>query len=78
VVAGVVSLVHIVLRMIEMRYVDHEYEPLRVTVRGAALTYICVLVGWFLVDLAHPLIRDAQSGGGRTGGAEIFLGEPNF
>ncbi len=90
IVAAVVSILFVIVKFIEMRFIDKEERPLKVFVRDALVVYFSVVGGCFLMDQLKQMtaaggtgsvVGDVLGGGGTSGtnGAPpVFLDNPNF
>ncbi len=74
-VAGVVSVVFLLAKFIEMRFIDKESKPLKLLVRDTLLVYFSVVTGGFIIDQIKPVI---QEGGTIPQNPAVFTGDPNF
>jgi len=57
-VAGVISVIFLIAKFIEMRFIDKEPKPLKYLVRDTLLVYISVITGKFIVYQLNPIINE--------------------
>jgi hypothetical protein len=76
VIAGIISFVFLIIKFIEMRFIDKESKPLKLLIRDALLVYFSVVVGLFVIDQLKPVIQD----GGESGvvNPAVFTDNPGF
>lgn len=67
-----ISLIYLIFRFIEMRFVLKETIPLKTLFRDTLLVYLSVLLGDFILNQISPLNELAASG------PEIFTNDPAF
>ena len=73
-IAAVISIVYILAKFIEMRFVEKENKPLKLLIRDALVVYFSVIFGHFILDQIQPTIN-------AVGGAKptpIFTDNPGF
>jgi len=82
--ATVISLMFLLVKFIEMRFVDKESKPLKLLVRDALFVFFSVIAGNFVIEQLEPMIHDIGAVGG-AGGLDniftnpvVFTGNPEF
>jgi hypothetical protein len=71
-VAGVaISIVYLLFRFIEMRFILKEKKPLKFLVRDTLMVYLSVVIGNFILSQFSNSIVEATS-------PEVFTDVPNF
>jgi hypothetical protein len=60
-VAGVISVIFLIAKFLEMRFIDKEPKPLKYLVRDTLLVYISVVTGKFIVDQLNPIIHETTT-----------------
>ena len=50
IIAAVISIVFLVSKFIEMRFVDNESKPLKLLIRDTLLVYFSVISGYFIME----------------------------
>jgi hypothetical protein len=76
-IACIISLVFLVFKFIEMRFVDKESKPLKHLIRDTLLVYTSVVLGSFVLDQLRPMSSEVEgvSGGGQPA---VFVDNPSF
>lgn len=70
VIAGVVSVVFLIAKFIEMRFVDKENKPLKLLIRDTILVYFSVFFGNFVLEQLKPIQKGATP--------LVFTDSPDF
>ena len=73
-IATVISITFLVVKFLEMRYVDKESKPLKLLIKDALLVYFSVLISNFVVDQLKPVV----SGGTGVTLTPVFTDNPSF
>lgn len=73
-IAAIISIVYILAKFIEMRFVEKENKPLKLLVRDALLVYFSVVFGYFVIDQIQPVMNNV---GGATP-TPVFTDNPGF
>ena len=74
IIAAIVSVIFVIAKFIEMRFIDKESKPLKLLIRDALLVYISVIIGYFILGQLKPMIQD----GGTIVAPQVFTGNPEF
>lgn len=72
VIAGVISVVFLIVKFIEMRFIEKESKPFKFLIRDALLVYFSVIIANFLLDQINPV----TSGGKKL--TPVFTDNPGF
>ena len=75
VIAGIISIIFVIIKFIEMRFVEKEAKPLKLLIRDALLVYFSVISGYFILEQLKPII---QNGGENSTITPVFTGNPEF
>ena len=76
IIAAIISIIFLILKFIEMRFIEKEIKPLKVLIRDALLVYFSVISGYFILEQLRPVI---QNGGNlTTNTTPIFVDNPEF
>ena len=59
-VAGIISIIFLIAKFLEMRFIDKEPKPLKFLIRDTLLVYLSVVTGKFVIDQLKPIINDAE------------------
>jgi hypothetical protein len=73
IIAGIISIIFLISKFIEMRFIEKENKPLKLLIRDALLVYFSVVCGYFILEQINPMI---QSGGVNT--TPVFTDNPEF
>lgn len=75
VIAAVISVIFLISKFIEMRFVDKETKPLKLLIRDSLLVYFSVVFGDFVIGQINPMIK----GGSNTSTVTpVFTDNPGF
>ena len=56
--AGIISVIFLMAKFFEMRYIDKEPKPLKYLVRDTLLVYISIIIGNFITIQLNPIINE--------------------
>jgi len=59
-VAGIISVIFLIAKFLEMQYIDKEPKAIKFLIRDALLVYVSVIGGWFVLDQLKPVIEDIE------------------
>ena len=74
VTAGVISIVFLLAKFLEMRYIEKESKPLKLLIRDSLIVYFSVIASNFVME---QLSTTVESVGGKKV-TPIFMDNPNF
>lgn len=76
----VISFVYLVVKFIEMRFIDEESKPLKLLIRDALFVFVSCLVGFFILDQLKPIMNMSMVGGVSESvvNPPVFTGDPEF
>lgn len=75
IIATVISVIFIISKFIEMRFIEKESKPLKLLIRDAILVYLSVVSGYFILEQLKPIMQD---GGSSTVATQVFTDNPEF
>jgi len=75
IIAAVVSVIFIISKFIEMRFIEKESKPLKLLIRDALLVYVSVVSGYFILEQLNPIM---QNGGSSSVVTPVFTDNPEF
>lgn len=75
IVAAVISVIFLISKFIEMRFIDKESKPLKILIRDALLVYFSVVFGNFVIEQINPIIQNSAIGNAIT---PVFTDNPGF
>jgi hypothetical protein len=76
VIAGVISIIFLISKFIEMRFVYKDSKPLKILIRDALLVYFSVVSGYFILNQIEPILNGESIGGSNI--TPIFTDNPGF
>ena len=81
--AGLVAFLYLVLKVLEMKYIDKEFKPVKTIVRDVFIVFMSSLAGAFISFKMNGTIHDfvnviTQTKVLNNDQAQIFTGEPGF
>ena len=56
VVSGIISFVFLIIKFIEMRFLDKENKPVKLLIRDTLVVYFSVIVGYFILEQLNTVI----------------------
>jgi hypothetical protein len=75
IIAAIISVIFIIAKFIEMRFIEKEAKPLKLLIRDALVVYLSVISGYFILEQLKPMIQDAGSSSIVT---PVFTDNPEF
>jgi hypothetical protein len=72
--SAVIAITFLLVKFLEMRYIEKESKPLKLLIRDTFLVYFSVIIANFVMDQVNPVIK------GGTGKAftPVFTDNPGF
>jgi hypothetical protein len=77
VIAAIISVIFLIIKFIEMRYIEKESKPLKLLIRDAILVYFSVVSGYFILQQLKPIMNDGDKLNG-VGITPAFTDNPGF
>ena len=71
IVASVISVIFLISKFIEMRFVDKESKPLKLLIRDTVIVYFSVISGNFIFEQLSPVMQ-------KGGVTQVFTDNPEF
>ena len=71
IVASVISVIFLISKFIEMRFVDKESKPLKLLIRDTVIVYFSVISGNFIFERLSPVMQ-------KGGVTQVFTDNPEF
>lgn len=71
IVASVISVIFLISKFIEMRFVDKESKPLKLLIRDTVIVYFSVISGNFILEQLSPVMQ-------KVGVTQVFTDNPEF
>jgi hypothetical protein len=75
IIAAVISIVFLIAKFLEMRFVEKESKPLKFLIRDALVVYISVVFGDFIIRQVNPIMNSVHGGAKVT---PVFTDNPGF
>jgi hypothetical protein len=74
VIAAIISITFLVMKFLEMRFIEKESKPLKLLIRDTLLVYFSVIIANFLIEQINPIV----SGGTSKKITPVFTDNPSF
>ena len=75
IIAAVISVVFLISKFIEMRFIDAESKPLKLLIRDTLLVYFSVISGYFVMEQIKPILDTASE---TLTTPQVFTDNPEF
>jgi hypothetical protein len=75
IIATVISIIFLISKFIEMRFVDNESKPLKLLIRDTLLVYFSVISGYFIMEQLKPVLENV---GETLATPQVFTDNPEF
>lgn len=75
IIAAVVSVLFLIVKFIEMRFVEKENIPLKLLIRDSLLVYFSVISGYFILQQFNSLMDNGETNVRAT---QVFTDNPGF
>lgn len=75
VIAGIISITFLLVKFLEMRYVEKESKPLKLLIRDALIVYFSVIMGNYIIEQFHTAV---ELNGGAKKITPVFTDNPAF
>lgn len=76
IIGAIISIIFLIVKFIEMRYVEKDSKPLKVLIRDALLVYFSVVSGYFILEQLKPVMQNGDNIMG--GSTPVFTNNPEF
>ena len=76
VIAAIISVIFLISKFIEMRFVEKETKPLKFLIRDSLLVYFSVVFGDFVIGQINPMIKGGTSDS--TAVTQVITDNPGF
>ena len=83
ILAFLVTLIYCVIKVLEMKYIDKEWKPLREIVKEAIIVFICGAAAGFVTFYTDGKVSDflnimTETKVLDTASTQVFTGDPGF
>lgn len=75
IIASLISFFYLIVKFIEMRFIEKDNKPLKVLIKDTLVVYLCVLLGNFIVEQINPSLLGEQATNTVT---QVFTDNPGF
>ena len=75
IIATIISVIFLISKFIEMRFVDSESKPLKLLIRDTLLVYFSVISGYFIMEQIKPVLETV---GENISAPQVFTDNPEF
>ena len=72
--AGAAAILFLIMKFIEMRFIEKENKPIKELIKDTLIVYISVLSGFYLLDQLSPMMESVSS----DNIPAVFTGNPEF
>ena len=69
--SATISVIYLLLRFLEMRFILKEMKPLKTLIRDALLVYLSTLSGFYMLQHIAPITKSSVS-------TAAFINDPDF
>ena len=75
IVASLIAFFYIVIKFIEMRFIEKDNKPLKLLIKDTLVVYLCVILGNFIIEQINPSILGEETTKKVT---QVFTDTPGF
>jgi hypothetical protein len=75
-IAAFISIIFLIIKFIEMRFIDKESKPLKLLIRDALLVFFSIVFGNFILDQLEPIISETSEF--TNSNPSVFTDNPGF
>lgn len=75
IIASLISFFYLIVKFIEMRFIEKNNKPLKVLIKDTLVVYLCVLLGNFIIDQINPSLLGSETTNTVT---QVFTDNPGF
>lgn len=75
IIAAVISIIFLLAKFVEMRFLEKENKPLKLLIRDALLVYFSVVFGFFILEQLKPVMNEGVE---TIKHAPVFTSNPDF
>jgi hypothetical protein len=75
IIASLISFFYLIVKFIEMRFIEKDNKPLKVLIKDTLVVYLCVLLGNFIVEQINPSLLGEEATNTVT---QVFTDTPGF
>ena len=75
IVASLIAFFYIVIKFIEMRFIEKDNKPLKILIKDTLVVYLCVILGNFIIEQINPSLLGEEATKKVT---QVFTDTPGF
>jgi len=75
IIASLISFFYLIVKFIEMRFIEKDNKPLKMLIKDTLVVYLCVLLGNFIVEQINPSLLGEEATNTVT---QVFTDNPGF
>jgi hypothetical protein len=75
IIATLIAFFYIIVKFIEMRFIEKDNKPLKVLIKDTLVVYLCVLLGNFIIEQINPTLLGEEAPSVIT---QVFTDTPGF
>lgn len=75
IVASLIAFFYIVIKFIEMRFIEKDNKPLKLLIKDTLVVYLCVILGNFIIEQINPSLLGEEATKKVT---QVFTDTPGF
>jgi hypothetical protein len=75
IIASLISFFYLIIKFIEMRFIEKDNKPLKVLIKDTLVVYLCILLGNFIVEQINPSLLGEETTNIVT---QVFTDNPGF
>ena len=75
IIASLISFFYLIVKFIEMRFIEKDNKPLKVLIKDTLVVFLCVLLGNFIVEQINPSLLGEEATNTVT---QVFTDNPGF
>lgn len=75
IIASLIAFFYLILKFIEMRFIEKNDKPVKVLIKDTLVVYLCVVLGNFIVEQVDPSLLSNEPSKIVT---QVFTDNPDF
>ena len=75
IIASVIAFFYLIIKFIEMRFIEKDNKPIKVLIKDTLVVYLCVILGNFIVGQIDPSLLGEETINNVT---HVFTDTPGF
>ena len=74
IIASVIAFFYLIIKFIEMRFIEKDNKPIKVLIKDTLVVYLCVILGNFIVEQINPSLLGEET----NTVTQVFTDTPGF